>query len=100
MWNKFKSHLYGLEIFKLEVDTACFSWFKSHLYGIEMVDNPVQDKGEFRLNRTFMELKYSSDYRVWNHIRTLIKRKRKSARERKCGFYMLLHLTLWKFLNE
>ena len=39
-------------------------------------------------------------FRVWYHIRTLIKRKRKSARERKCGFYMLLHLTLWKFLNE
>ena len=38
-------------------------------------------------------------FRVWNHIRTLIKRKRWSVRERTCWFYMLLHLTLWKFLN-
>ena len=34
--SKVKSHLYGIEMFMLAVETACFSW----------------------LNRTFMELKF------------------------------------------
>ena len=53
-----------------------------------------------QLAATDVNEKFKVWFRVWYHIRTLIKRKRKSARERKYGFYMLLHLILWKFLNE
>ena len=54
---KFDSHLYGIETFKVLSLSALRSLFESHLYGIETVPGSQHALLYHRLNRTFMELK-------------------------------------------